>query len=58
MNYHIVTRIIKTLSLNGLECFENDVKEKIKLGWKPLGGVSMSEKGEQITLAQAMIKEE
>lgn len=46
------------LSAKGETELELRVKEKIKLGWRPLGGICVSETEDYFFIHQAMIKEE
>ncbi len=38
--------------------FENEVNKKIKMGWKPIGGISVLVFDGSYMFSQAMIKEE
>ena len=55
MEYKIIRRVSREYSIYGK--MEEEVAEAITEGWKPLGGISVSEAGSYFTLGQAMVKE-
>jgi len=56
MEYKIISRISRDCTVWPGE-MEEEVARAITEGWKPLGGISMTEAGEYYTIVQTMVKE-
>ena len=62
MKYCVVTRYdddsFKYRYENSAKNLQREVNERIKMGWKPLGGISVSISDTRYIFAQAMVKED